>query len=122
VRKLPATFGVTRYKGDEAQTLQNILLLPVIINKHRFSELPFLILNLGHRDIIIGRKWFEHYNVLIHPRKRRLIWPEEQQEYIAQHELTIPRALIETPPINTRHQRDADRRDDLLDKQPPFKP
>jgi hypothetical protein len=39
-------------------------------------DAPFLVIDSSH-DVMIGRKWFEHHDVLIDCKRRRLLFPPE---------------------------------------------
>jgi hypothetical protein len=77
----------------------------------------FLFCNTGRHDLLIGRKWFEKTGALIDCKHRVLVWRTERN-YHGRQDVIIPRKELLPPPINEDHQKDADRRDALLDLEP----
>src|SRR5450631_4494801 len=75
-----------------------------------------------HHDIIIGREWFGRHDVLIDYKRRNLIWPDKRQEYLAAHEIALPKELLEEQTPDPEHQKDAERRDRAIDAQLPPTP
>ena len=79
-----------------------------------------LILDLGQHDLILGRKWFELYDIWIDPRNRRLIWPNERSlfdEAKMNTDLVVDRRALMKPPPNPAHQADANRRDKATEEE-----
>ena len=78
-----------------------------------------LIADLGRHDFILGRMWFEQHGVLIDCRNRRLVWPDEStlfEEVSSQLSTPVPRQILQRPQPNQSHQRDADRRDQRINR------
>jgi hypothetical protein len=75
-RRLPAAVKVKGYDGKTSNSITHILRLHFTVDRRRQYNVPFLILDLGSHDCIIGRKWFEYFNVLVDAKERRLHWPQ----------------------------------------------
>jgi hypothetical protein len=46
------------------------------------------------RDLIFGYKWFSQFDILLNYRRHSLVWPDSQKDYIASHELQLPREAL----------------------------
>jgi hypothetical protein len=53
------------------------LFLNMSIDGRKQLLTPFLMIDIGGHDIIIGRKWFSYFNIHLNLRKRRLLWPPQ---------------------------------------------
>ena len=62
------------YDGQSGQVASHYLTLNLIIEGRRQYNLPFIILNLGAHEVILGRKWFEYFWVNPDVASHRLIW------------------------------------------------
>ena len=88
-----------------------------------------LIAGLGRHDLILGRQWLAHFQILPDCHQRRLLWPEDVSliDSVATKLPTkVPRTLLlrnnSTRNIEPRYQRDADRRDRLMELEDEKKP
>ena len=78
------------------------------------------IADLGQHNMIIGRKWFADKDIWLDPRNRRLIWPEDRtkaEEIQEKLNLVVPREILRRPNPDSDIQRDADRRDKLMEEE-----
>jgi transposase InsO family protein len=78
-----------------------------------------LVVGLGGQDIILGRKWAAHTGVLIDCKNRQLLWPKDQPKSQGWNRVisTTKKFLEPGSTKNTEHQKDADRRTELMDKE-----
>lgn len=108
------------FDGKKGPVISKYILLSLWIDDRRLDNLPFLIVELGTHDIILGSRWLAHYDILIDSRQRRLIWPS--------HHHTTPRfsspicthlslLMKDKPKILKIHQKDVERRDKLQKKE-----
>jgi len=67
---------VQGYDGAQGQHITNALVVDLLIDHRYQKEVPFLVLDLGQHDVIIGRKWMAQHGVMCDPRNGRLVWPE----------------------------------------------
>ena len=44
----------------------------------QYLNQPFLILNLGQHEVIMGWQWFEEHDIWLDVWNQQLIWPQEQ--------------------------------------------
>lgn len=77
-----------------------------------------MILNLGSHDLIFGRKFFAHFNVLLDCSKNRLQWPSDlpKTNTFAKEILTYRGEVVSDKPIDLRAQQDLVRRDQAIKK------
>jgi hypothetical protein len=85
----------------------------------RRLKVPFLIIGLGDHDVILGRKWASHLEVLIDCKNRSLKWPAHRpaRKHYSKVIATSKAALLpakRSSKLNKQHQRDADRRDAIM--------
>ncbi|KAJ5134995.1 retrovirus polyprotein [Penicillium bovifimosum] len=88
------------------------------IDGHIQQQIPMLVADLGKHDMIIGRLWFSENDVLLDCRRRRMIWPHEVslfEEVASKIALPTPITILKNP-RNLTHQKDADRRDKILEQ------
>ena len=68
------------FDGKREPVISQYILLSMWIDGRRLENLPFLIVELGAHDVILGSKWLAHYNVMIDSRQRRLVWPTQHEK------------------------------------------
>ncbi|CAL3962080.1 unnamed protein product [Diplocarpon coronariae] len=76
--KLPKPITPTGYNGLEGETIRFAVLLTLTIDRRRIN-FPFLITSLGATDVLIGRKFLEHYDLKqsYGKGKNRISWPKD---------------------------------------------
>lgn len=117
---LPNPITPKGYNGVLGRLITQFLVITMIIDGHTLSKIPFLILDLGNQDVILGDAWMAHFDVLPDLRHKKLFWrtpPKAKPSF--QKEIVIPRSLLQPVLPRPDHQADADRRDRaiLLDEQ-----
>jgi transposase InsO family protein len=77
-----------------------------------------VLLDTGQQDLILGRTWFDQLNVQLNPRQRQLVWPTNlpASPDLIKLRLLDPKVLTPSS-ADARHQEDADRRDQALERQ-----
>jgi hypothetical protein len=111
---------VKGFDGSEAKPIRHVLIVHLLIDGRPRMDVPFLVTDLGKHDVILGRKWLAENRVLPDCHQRRLIWPEERslkEELVSKHFMTIPRSILKKPRRDGAHQEDAQRRDELMEKE-----
>jgi hypothetical protein len=90
-KRLPQPIKVKGYDGKTGTTgITHYLQLHLTIDGRRQYNLPLLILDLGSHDLILGRKWFAYFDVLVDARRRQLVWPKSlPPSYSVIKEITI---------------------------------
>ena len=112
--KLPQVITPTGYNGLAGEPIRYALLLTLTIDKRRIN-FPFLITSLGSNDVLIGRKFLEHYDLKqsYGRGKNQLEWPLDMPiiPYFEKRifvDLSLPKRSLTA-------QEDADRRTSLMD-------
>jgi hypothetical protein len=54
-----------------------MLTLYLLLNGQRQEDIPFIILDLGNYNVILGLKWMFYFNIWLKPRDKRLMWLDE---------------------------------------------
>ena len=117
---LPEALGVEGYNGQAGNQVTHALILTLQIDGRRFVNTLFLVTNLGHHDLILGRAWLAHQKVLADCANHRLVWPDPRPSLfddvankLATH---IPMKILARPrKIEPEHQTHAEARDRKLD-------
>jgi len=76
--QLEKPIAVKGFDGKQGHAVTHILTLHLSIDGRRQTNLPFCILDLGNHDIILGLKWMNYFNVWLDPRRRTLVWPNDE--------------------------------------------
>ena len=118
VIRLKKPLPTSGFDGKNSQAITHAIILHLLIDGRRHLDVPMLIADLGHHDVIIGRKWLSQHDIWLNVKNRRLLWPGERDEWAlvaAQHELTVTKKALAAAPANPNHQKDADRRDRAME-------
>lgn len=104
------------YNGIPGRKITHFIVLTMKIDGYILPEIPFLILDLGNQDVILGDGWMSHFDVLPDMRNRRLFWrtPPRSKLSFARH-IKIPRASLYPKRDSVDYQKDADRRSQAID-------
>ena len=86
------------------------------IDGRRVRNCPFVVLDLGQQDVIIGKKWMKHFRVHCDPDKNRLIWPTDipPTPYLGK-DILIPLSSGKTLHSFSDIQKDVKRRDRAME-------
>ena len=104
-RPLERPFQPKGIDGRPGKTITHTLTLHLDIEGHRQDNIPFLLLDLGTHDVILGIKWMAYFKVWLNPHRRCLMWPDDplrEQAISFQRELQVPKASLQV----TRPDRD----------------
>jgi predicted aspartyl protease len=114
---LPYPLQVTGYDGKRTTRITHYLRLHLTIDGRRVYNAPFIVLDLGKHDCIIGVKFMRRFRLLLDPTRNRFRWPTEYPRTSTwARDILIkyrPNFLRTTDPYV---QTDADRRDLAVDK------
>ena len=104
---------VRGYNGQAGKPITSILRTHLRVNGRRLYNMPFLVTDLGHHDVILGRKWLAYLDLWLDARNRQLIWPAELPPTPSfNKEITVTmRDLLEPTAVDPAHQADATCRD-----------
>jgi transposase InsO family protein len=115
---LPRTITVKGYDGQSCNSASHYLRLHLTIDGRRQYNVPFVILDLGSHDIILGRKWLAQFDIGVDCRRNCLLWPRELGPScsIVKEIVTTRRGLL---PQRTQwsHQEDANARDRAIEEE-----
>jgi hypothetical protein len=73
---LESSIRIRGYDGQAKQRVSHYLLCNLVVDQRRLPQVPFLVLDLGNHDLILGSDWFSYYDVKPDMRRRKLLWPE----------------------------------------------
>jgi hypothetical protein len=106
---LEREYAVTGFDGKQSVPLTHVIILTMATDNRIIRRMPFLILDLGRHNIILGRMWLAEHRVLVDCAGKRLIWsspPAYQDEIAIQMNREVPRNFLIRQPINRDHQCD----------------
>lgn len=113
--RLPKPINVHGYDGNSQQPVTHAVRLCFHLNDRAFYNTPFIIVDIGQTDVIIGRRFFDRHDIGIDCRGRQLVWPNNIPPYHSGRKLIYLDPLILSPKCLTQpdrgHQADAERRD-----------
>ena len=72
-KKLERPIPVKGYNGQTGKPITSILQIYLSVDGQRQYNVPFLITDLGHHDVILGRKWLAYLDLWLDVRNRLLI-------------------------------------------------
>jgi hypothetical protein len=92
---LPHPIPVRGFDGQSAKPATQAIVMNLDIMGRRFQSMPFVMLDIGSYDIILGRTWFAQHNILVSCEgKGRLIFPKEHGKYLSRATtILLPRGL-----------------------------
>ena len=94
-RRLPQPINVKGYDGQASNAITHVLQLHLTLDGRRQYNIPLLILDLGSHDLILGRKWFAYFNILIDARHQCLVWPNTlPPSFSVVKEIRVPRTTL----------------------------
>jgi predicted aspartyl protease len=73
----PYPMQITGYDGKRATQVTQYLRLHLTIDGRRIYNAPFIVLDLGKHDCIIGVKLMRRFKLLLDPSRNRFKWPTE---------------------------------------------
>lgn len=77
IRKLPYKLTVKGFQDQITSPVAHYIRLHMIVGGRKVHNCPFVIVDLGSQDCIIGQHWLKRFQILIDTDKSRLIWPEK---------------------------------------------
>src|SRR5579871_5810698 len=114
--------SVSGFNNKRTDTIQDVFRMDLLIAGRRVPTW-FLMCDTGRHDLLLGRIWLAKNRALVDCEDRKIRWKEEEpmdQITGVPAGLTVPASEIarcQRPQINDDHQRDADRRDALMEQQ-----
>ena len=108
------------YDGKPSFTVGQVIVLDLLLDGRKLHNIPFLILNLGNHDMILGAKWMDYFDIAPDLRRKRLIWPQniplDPPCFAKQIKLPL-HVLLHNPTPNPKHQLDVIRRAKKFEKE-----
>ena len=111
---LAQSIPIKGYDGKHKSNASHYLVVHLTIDGRCQESIPFIILDLGQHDIILGLRWMAHFDIWLNVREQKLIWPEPKSQEPTSHfrkEIYVPRDNIRPKPIQGHHQEDVQARD-----------
>ena len=75
LRKLQDPIIIKGYNGYQGRVVTHFLEYTLTINSRQLTQVPFLVLNLGNHDLILGLQQFKYYNIKPDLCHQWLKWP-----------------------------------------------
>ena len=73
VSKLPCPIRVKGYDNKTATSATRYIRFGLLLDRRKFVNMPFVILDIGNHDIILGKTFFEYYNTKLDIKSRKLL-------------------------------------------------
>ena len=77
IQNLPFSVPIRGYNSQIQSKVNQFIRLHLNVDQRRIRNCPFIVLDLGQQDLIIGNKWLKHFRVLLDPVKNKIIWPAD---------------------------------------------
>jgi hypothetical protein len=106
------------YNGVRGHPITHYVLIDLVIDRRRLVEIPFLILDLGNHDMILGAKWMAYFDIQPDLKRRKLVWPAslpQTSEQSFMRKIRVTRESLKPQPIQLEHQLDIERWQRIFD-------
>ena len=118
LRPLPEPVTAKGYDGKSINHITHSVILTLGIDGRRI-RMPFLVLDIGHHDIILGRQWFAEVGVKVDCARRTLEYSFPPHLNLGLKEIHLSKNVLlnkssYTIPAKRTRQEDADRRDQAI--------
>ncbi|PVH90778.1 hypothetical protein DM02DRAFT_607107, partial [Periconia macrospinosa] len=111
IQKLPRPVTVRGFQDSITDSARRYIRLHLRIDKRTILNCPFVILDLGTQDVIIGLKWMKRFQVRLDTENNRILWPSK---YPPVPDFSPPiLTQLRQPPASRDVERDVRRRDAL---------
>ena len=108
---LPEPYRVSGFDNVARETVSHFIRAILSVDGRRLYNFPFVLADIGRHDLIIGKNFLEELKVLVDPARSRLIWPDEVPPCSSVfRDIVFYPDQLHKRAINTKFQRDADRR------------
>ncbi|KAK6581227.1 hypothetical protein PZA11_005918 [Diplocarpon coronariae] len=109
---LPAPIPIRGFQNTIRAQATHYMRFHLTIDGRRIYNCPWVILDLGERDAIIGVKWMRRFRLKLNPKENRFVWPS----YYPPSPRFAKEIVIRLPPskglrIRSDHQADVNRRE-----------
>lgn len=118
IRDLPYPISIRGFDGNSREKANQFIRLHLTLDGRRIRNCPFIILDLGNQDAIIGLKWMRRFKVRLDPTHNRFIWPTDYPPTpMLAREIKLPYFSGKVQRLHLNHQSDANRRDQAISQQ-----
>lgn len=112
IQRLPYSVPIRGFKKDIQTSVSQFIRLHLTLNGRRIYNCPFVIVDLGVQDVIVGIKFLRHFKIKLDTSSNRLIWPPEHPlTPLFNKDIIISYQARSFPHSFKHYQRDATRRD-----------
>jgi hypothetical protein len=66
---------VKGYNGQAGKPITSILQTHLRVDRRRQYNVLFLVIDLGHHNMILGCKWLSYLDLWLNVQNRQLVWP-----------------------------------------------
>jgi transposase InsO family protein/predicted aspartyl protease len=117
IENLPYSTPIRGYQGGIQSHVTQFIRLHLTIDGRRVYNCPFVILDLGNQDAIIGIKWMKRFRLGIDTVQQRFIWPPEYPPSpLYAKEILIPYDSRKLTLKHPGHQADVNKRDRAIEQ------
>lgn len=114
IRRLPFKILVKGFQDQIQTPVDSYIRLHMRIDGRTIRNCPFVIMDLGSQDCIIGVKWLRQFRLQLDTYRNRLLWPKE---YPATYDAAPPLLMtLAQPKYSQNVELDIARRDALWEQ------
>jgi hypothetical protein len=116
IQRLPYSVPIRGFQNKIQSHADQYLRLHLTVDGHKVYNCPFVILDLGSQDVIIGIKWMKKFRLKINTQTNQFIWPAEYPPTLIASKDILIRYNSSRPLLKTQrqHQSDVLRRDRII--------
>lgn len=112
IHSLPYPIPIKGFKEGIQTQATHYIRLHLTVEGRRVYNCPFVILDIGQQDMIIGLKWMKRFRIQLDSSRHKLLWPPDLPPTPSwARELSIPIRPKQRKATVIQHQGDAHRRD-----------
>lgn len=115
IQDLPYSVPIRGYNSSIRSLAKQFIRLHLTVDGRLIKNCPFIIMDLGDQDMILGLKWFRHFRVRLDSHQNRLLWPSAYPPTPSWVKiLRIPYTSGKSLRVNSYFQTDVNRRDKAI--------
>jgi len=113
---LPKKYNIKGFDNVQRSVACTYLRAHLTVDRRRLWNVPFVILDIGTHDLILGKHFYQEHKALIDVANSRLLWPDSCPQHlsVAKETVFLPEQ-IRKQRVNQQFQADVERRDALID-------
>ena len=110
---LETPIPITGFDRKKGHTIQHATYAHLFIDRRIEHRVPFLEIDMGNHDLILGRQWLAYHGILVDCKRRSLHWPPDNPYE------SLPWVIHVKPKLelNPNHQKDALQRQKRFEEQ-----